>query len=511
MITPLLLEQPGRWRITGLILFVLLLVLPVTPLLKQLFTSAGVTLAFGNALTNSLLVAFTVGIIALGLGLPAGVLAACYQFRGKYLLLAGATLPLLVPSILWAIGWAVLQVKLTSGGVVMPPMLGCVLVFTSIAFPLVLITAYLSCCSLSASQIDAARLAGGEGLVVQLALRHALIPAAIAAGLGGVLTLSDAGPAQIFGLRTAATDILTSFSARYDFALAAAQSITLAMVTLIVATPLAIIGGSRMACSMLARQVQPMRAIRLRGMGAITRLVLLLFVLIAVVAPVMGLLTPLFKDSAFLRAWSEFERTASDTVIYAMGAAGVAVILGFLLAFFVGRQQRLRTVALAVMLMVFALPPAMTSLGLVYLGTEAPAWADLLLRSRLTVCIALGLRFLPVAAMIALWVWGSSSPSWALVAGVHGVSIQTYLRRILLPFVLPAGLLSVLLVALLASADIGTVLLLHPPGAGSLPLAIFTIMANAPESLVASLCLIYLAIAALLVVGVWAIAGRQRS
>jgi ABC-type Fe3+ transport system permease subunit len=162
------------------------------------------------------------------------------------------------------------------------------------------------------------------------------------------------------------------------------------------------------------------------------------------------------------------------------------------------------------MLAVFAMPPAMTALGLVYLGADAPAWADPILRSRLTVCVALGLRFLPVAAVIGLWASGSASPSWAQAAGLHGVPLGTYLRRILLPFLLPAGLLSCMLIALLATADIGTVLLLHPPGAGSLPLAIFTVMANAPQSLVASLCVIYVALAALLVAGVWTIAGKQR-
>ena len=63
---------------------------------------------------------------------------------------------------------------------------------------------------------------------------------------------------------------------------------------------------------------------------------------------------------------------------------------------------------------------------------------------------------------------------------------------------------------MLARAEIGTVLLLHPPGAGTLPLAIFTVMANAPESLVASLCVIYISLATLLVAGIWTIAGKQR-
>ena len=48
------------------------------------------------------------------------------------------------------------------------------------------------------------------------------------------------------------------------------------------------------------------------------------------------------------------------------------------------------------------------------------------------------------------------------------------------------------------------VLLLHPPGHGSLPLAVFTIMANAPEALVAMLCLFYVTLALAV-----AVAGQQ--
>jgi hypothetical protein len=55
------------------------------------------------------------------------------------------------------------------------------------------------------------------------------------------------------------------------------------------------------------------------------------------------------------------------------------------------------------------------------------------------------------------------------------------------------------LASLLASADVGSVLLLHPPGEASIPLAIFTVMANAPERTVAALCLVYLVAASLAV------------
>jgi ABC-type Fe3+ transport system permease subunit len=159
-------------------------------------------------------------------------------------------------------------------------------------------------------------------------------------------------------------------------------------------------------------------------------------------------------------------------------------------------------------LALFSLPPALTALGLVQLATAAPAWADPLVRSRFTVCGALGVRFFPVAAVLGLRAWGSTSSAWSLAASMHGVPVGTYLQRVLLPVLLPTAGVAVCLVALLATADISTVLLLHPPGESSLPLAIFTVMANAPEPLVASLCLVYVATAVGLFTGVWAMAGR---
>ncbi len=76
--------------------------------------------------------------------------------------------------------------------------------------------------------------------------------------------------------------------------------------------------------------------------------------------------------------------------------------------------------------------------------------------------------------------------------------------RVLLPLLAPAVLVGVLLVMVLAAADITTTHLLLPTtGHPSLPLAIFTVMANSPEGLVASLCLIYLLGVVLLTVAVW--------
>jgi len=188
-------------------------------------------------------------------------------------------------------------------------------------------------------------------------------------------------------------------------------------------------------------------------------------------------------------------RTGSNTFIYAVGAGSVAAGLGFLTAICVGRGHRVRAIVVGVCLVMFALPPSLGALGVVQTATSAPPWLDWLTRSRLMVCVVLGFRFFPIAAIIALRSWGSLSSTWTQAAALHGVPTTRYLARVVLPHAFPALTAALLLIGLLATADVGSVLLLHPPGQGSLPLAIFTVMANAPESLVASLCLVYVAIA----------------
>ena len=118
----------------------------------------------------------------------------------------------------------------------------------------------------------------------------------------------------------------------------------------------------------------------------------------------------------------------------------------------------------------------------------------------MTLGLALALRGLPLAILLALRAVGSMPPSWADAALVHRVSRGTYLLRVALPWCSRWALPAAAIAALLATAEVGTVLLLHPPGHASLPLAVFTIMANAPEALVAMLCLLYVSLALVLTV-----------
>jgi iron(III) transport system permease protein len=504
--TPLALERPGRWRAMAMAAIFILAVLPSLPLLTGAGAGGGLG-SFPAALWSSARLAGVAAALGFGIGLPLGVLAALYTFPGRRALLGLVSLPLLVPSLLWAIGWSALVVRVSPGSLRGTP--GCVLVFTTAAVPLVLLTAWAATASLGATQADAARLAGGERALVGRALRHSAVPALLAAGLAGVLVLSDPGPGQIFGTRTAAAEILVSFAAFFDFGLAARQGIALAVLVLALAVPLAAMAAPRLGVAVLPREIRPLRPVAHRGMAALAAGSLLALVLAGVAAPLAGLALPA-RGGALGRAVSEAARTLGDTLVYALGSGIVAAGMGLLLAAFTGRSSRLRTAALAFSFILFALPPALPALGWLRVAGQVPDGAAALLHGRLAVCLALGLRFLPVAVLLALRGWAATSPTWTLAAALHGVPLGRYLARVLAPRLAPVAGTALLLVALLATADVGTVLLLHPPGSRSLPLAIFTIMANAPETVVASLCLVYvLGAGALLGALLW-LGGRMR-
>ena len=231
----------------------------------------------------------------------------------------------------------------------------------------------------------------------------------------------------------------------------------------------------------------------LAGLGA---LLLLLPITAGTILPLAGLARPLLGGTELGRAAETLGRTMLDTGLYSGGAAVVAVSIGFLAASCVGRGRQLTLVSLSAAIVLLSLPPALAALGTARLAAAAPAWADPILRSRFTVCIVLGLRFFPVALLLGLRALRAMPPSWAFAAALHGVPLGIYLRRVVLPRVRRDVFASLLIVALLAASDLGTVHVLRPAGHDSLPLAIFTVMANAPERLVASLCTASSALAA---------------
>lgn len=484
-----------RWLLVGAVLC--LAVVPALPLiistLGQESTRPVWTEAFGKSVLSSLRLGVGVSSLSLLIGLPLGLLAALYRFPGRRALLLFQALPLLLPSFLPCIGWSNLATAAWLSWLPTPDgFAGCVFVLGLQAVPLPLFATWAACQNLTASQIDAARLHGGEREVLTLSARACAPVGFLAALLGGILSLSDAGAPLIFGARSVAMEIRTSFSALFDYELAGRQCLSLAGLVLLLAGPVVLVGLRPLATAVLARQTRPVLPYPHYCLSWLAFNGLLLSLVIAVLLPTLGLCLPAAQNPMLGRASEKVAATASTTVIFTGGAGIIAVVLATVIALAASLDSRRRLVALAVLLSLLAMPPALAAIGVSRVATYAPPRFDWLTRSGLTVALVLGLRFLPVATVAMMRAVGSMSPSWIDAGRVHGVAPSRMLCRVILPSLTPAIIVSLLLVMVLAAADITSTHLLQPPGRQSLPVAIFTVMANSPEGLVASLCLLYL-------------------
>ncbi len=471
------------------------------------------TPAFASALTNGLLVGAGVASISLTVGASLGLLTALYRFPGRRGLALFQVLPLLFPSFLPAIGWS----NLAGFGWLPRSMapsgtLGTILILGLQAVPLPFFATWAACRNLTASQIEVARLHGGEKTVILLAERACFGTGLLTALLAGILCLSDPGAPLILGCRTAAVEITTSFSALFDFELAAKQCLALAIVVLaLTCLPLAF-GLRNLASAVLARQTRPLTPYPHSGLAAVAGCGLAGTAVFGVGLPLAGLCLPIVGNPMVGRAVRTVTTTLGPTTLYCGGAAVVAAALGLALAMTTRTGAKRRLLVVGALLVLLTLPPALGALGLVYSTSATPRSLDFLLRGDLVVALALGLRFLPVATLALMRSLGSLSPSWLDAARLHGIPGPLFFRRVTFPLILPGIGVAILLVAVLSAADITTTLLLEPPGRQTLPVAIFTIMANSPEGLVASVCLAYvLVVLALLIGGVCVCRWRERT
>jgi iron(III) transport system permease protein len=445
-------------------------------------------------LAQSLTLATAVTATGLAVGWPAGVCCGLFRFTGRSVMLMALALPLLMPSFLWAIGLSMLRISLhLPDAAPFAGLAGCVWAQAGMAAGLAAFAALLSVRGITGSQAQAALLAGGPPLLWRLSLRCAFPAGFSAALLGGMMALSDSGAGALLGWRTAAGEILAAFAARYDFAEALRLCFWLALVAPVLTLPLMSHGIATLETAMTSRDSshvwRPSSCLFGRTLGT------LLAVVIAVlnVLPLAGLLTPVMDGLPLARAWQEVTRTAGNTLMYGLGAGLLATLLAWPLAVWTGQSTSRRRVMFGIMLALLALPPVLPALGWIWLAGVLPATLDGWLRGQLAVCLVLAWRFLPVAFVLTLRRWTAFSPSWKMAAAVHGVPWWTFFRRVVVPHQAPGWLLAITLSGLLACSEINIVLLLHPPGEASLPLAIFTVMANAPDTLVAALCLQYLA------------------
>lgn len=497
--SPLIFERHGTWRIISIgVIFGITLFFPgllIFPALQKLGHANVFQGNFVSALLNSFYVVIGTAIAAFTLGSIGGTISGLYEFSAKRFLLLSYCLPLVVPPFLLAIGLDSVRLNVISNEYwIFRGFLEVVLSFSFQAISFVLLGTMLSTWTISKNQIELLRTTRRETDVFLFILRQNLSLSALLAIFFSLLTITDPGPGQIFGYPGISTELLVSLSALYDFDLAALQSLIVSVAVL--SLSLLVIAGIKKHIDsnfLLDKSIQLLTPYKLKQSWPVIGFAFLIFFLQAL--PIIGILWPMLSiddGSVLFRAWNEACFTFKNSALYSLGGASISVCLGICLIIAVGRVKKLQSFFLVAVLAFFSVPSFLSSIGMIHLGTTTPYFLDWLTRSRFSVALILGLKFLPVASLILFYGYLKSPRSWAEQAAICRMTSFSFLSQVILPWLRRHAFLSFLFISLLISSEINTVLLLRPPGEDSFPIRIFTVMANSSEAFVTSLCFVYL-------------------
>jgi len=196
------------------------------------------------------------------------------------------------------------------------------------------------------------------------------------------------------------------------------------------------------------------------------------------------------------------------SLAYSAIGASLLVVLGFLVGYLVHTQpNRYGRAVDSLTFFLFALPGTVIGIGLISLWNTP--WTNLVYATPLIILFGYLAKYTALTSRITVSQLAQISPSMEQAAEIAGAG---WFRRILF-IVAPLawrGLLAGWLVGYIFTLrDTGITMLVYPPGHETLPVRIFTLMANGTPQLIAALCVIMI-VATLLPAGLlWSLLIRK--
>ncbi|MBX3295858.1 MAG: iron ABC transporter permease [Acidobacteria bacterium] len=436
-------------------------------------------------LLNSAALGFGAASLSTVIGVPLGLLLARGEFAFKRFWRFGLVVPLVIPPYIFALSWILLLGGLVPGFVY--SVFGTVAILGLCFYPLPMLATEAALRSVDGRMEEAALLAAPPFRVFWRITLPLVAPVVSAAFLiVFVLSVAEFGVPGLLRVRVYTTEVFTAFAALYDFGAATALAVPASLVTLAAAVFVAKIIGEK---TLVGRR-QSSSALNMTSGGS--RLVLLAAGMIFVATcllPAVVLLSEAFRirnlSSVVLESGAAIANSLLLSAIGATLVIAVSVILGYAR----GRAgTNWNWLADVVFVVIFAVPSTVVGVGIIGLWNRGGL--EMVYTSQAIIVVGYLARFTPVAALILGGIVRQIPYSIEEAAAISGASWPRIFGRIVLPNVRNGIVGTWLIIFIFAFGELGTTLLVAPPGETTLPVRIYTIIANTPPSEVAALALL---------------------
>jgi iron(III) transport system permease protein len=451
-------------------------------------------------LWNTGVLGVSTATLATALGAPLGIALARVPLPLKGLLRLALAVPVLLPPYIVALAWTYL---IRSERAYSLP--GAIIVLSLVFYPL----------SMLATEVALRRIDGRleqAGLVhapSRLVLRRISLPLAAPGILAAaliifVLSVSEFGVPGLLRVRVYTTEVFTAFAALYDFGRAVMLAVPLLLVSLVAASVAILLMGDHLVSSRRGLGTGPAS---LEGWqrGAVAMAITV--ITIAVGIPLLVLVNEALGVDSIAAAVSGSGQAIQNSVrLSAVGATavvGIALWLGYARA---RVHRRIGQFADVLMVVAFAVPSTIVGVGLIGLWNR-PGFFGSLYGTEAMLIIGYLARFIPVAVLMIAATMRYVPVSQEEAAAVSGAGWFRTMSHIVIPQV-QLGLLAAWVIAfVLAFGELGVSILVSPAGETTLPIRIYTIIANTAPAHVAALALLQTTVilcpVAMLGIAVW--------
>ena len=497
--------QSSRTAIVGaaIVVFFVCCVLPIAYLLASSLTQIdSYSTLILDARQRQLL--FNTGLIGIGtallatlIGAPLGISLARIPFAHKAALRLALVAPVLLPPSVVGLAWTYVGSRHgLVASFVGPDLLsdwtysltGAVVVLGLVLYPVSMIATEVTIRRTDGRLEEAALLAASPGRVlwrITLPLAAPVIAAAALVIL--VLAVSEFGVPGLLRVRVYTTEVFTAFAARYDFGRAILLALPLLLLCVVIAGIAGALVGERLITT---RRYTMVRSTMLERWHRPAIVAVFIVLAVALILPLGILMREAVGVRSVLGVFAGSGQAVANSLVFAAVGATVVVGVAFVLGHTRARASaRVGYLADIMLIALFAVPSTIVGVGLIGLWNR-PGWVGAMYGTDLMLVLGYLARFVPVAAL-ALGASSRSVPeSHEEAAAVCGAGWLRTMLRIVLPQ-LRLGLLAAwVIIFVLAFGELGVSILVAPPGEATLPIRIYTLIANTSSAEIAALALL---------------------
>ena len=490
----------SRTVVTGIavVLFIACCVLPVAYLLTVPLSTGDISYRVlwldarqQGLLWNTARLGVGTALLATALGAPLGLALARIDLRGKALLRIVLAAPVVLPPYVVALAWTYLGSgnDLSEWTYSLP---AAIVVLGLVFYPLSMLATEVALRRIDGRLEEAAVLSAPPHLILRRITLPLAAPSVLAAALViFVLSVSEFGVPGLLRVRVYTTEVFTAFAALYDFSRAVLLAVPLLVLCLIVTIVAVVLVGEHLVSTrrgsgtrpaLLQKWQKPAEA------AAITAAV------IALGLPVLVLAREALRaESLPAIVEGSGSAIANSLLLATIGATAVvslAVWLGYARA---RARQHFGQFADIAFVVAFAVPSTIVGVGLIGLWNR-PGFVGALYGTDVMFILGYLARFVPVAALAIAATIRYVPVSHEEAAAVSGAGWLRTMARIVVPQIRLGLLIAWVITFVLAFGELGVSILVAPPGEATLPIRIYTIIANTPPSHVAVLALLQTAV-----------------